>query len=112
MAEGSVKSVTLDSTKRLPSLDVFAQGSEHLLSWVKSQKVFYEKPNPLEVCKVILSSAGHERVRLFKESLYLEALLIPTADNVSKEGIPILFKIESIGKGQSLVLKITIVPKR
>ncbi|MFA6217607.1 MAG: hypothetical protein WDL87_08185 [Candidatus Omnitrophota bacterium] len=112
MAEGAVKSVTLDSTKRLPSLDVFAQGSDHLLSWVKSQKVFYEELNPLEVCKVILSSAGHDSVRPFKEPLYLEALLIPTADNVSKEGIPTLFKIESIGKGQSLVLQITIVSKR
>src|SRR3989338_7617071 len=112
MAEGAVKSATLDSTKRLPALDVFAQGSDHLLSWVKSQKVFYEKLNPLEVCKVILSSAGYESIRPFKDPLYLEALLIPTVDNVSKEGIPTLFKIENIGKGQSLVLQITIVPKQ
>ena len=111
MAEGTVKSVILDTAKTLPSLGGFAQGSDHLLSWVKSQKVFYEKLNPLEVCKVILSSAGYEGIKPFQQPVYLEALLIPTTENVSKDGIPTLFKIESIGHGQSLVLHISIVPR-
>jgi len=111
MAEGKVKSTVIDSKKTLPSLYNFAEGSSHLTTWIKSQKVFYEEVNSLEVCKVLLSAAGYEKEIPFTDALYIDALLIPTADNASKDGIPTIFKIESIDPVH-LVLRITIVKSK